>query len=148
MGRILGVDFGTVRIGLALSDPSKILASPLTTLQAKKKGEATAQMLLDAIANRDVELIVLGLPLLLSGKDSETTSMVRKFADLLGTLTDIPIILWDERLTSKQVERTLIDGNMRREKRATLMDTLCASLILQGYLDSISNLEKISFAEI
>lgn len=137
MGRILGVDFGTVRIGLALSDPSKILASPMTTLQAKKKGEATAQILLDAIANRDVELIVIGLPLLLSGKDSETTTTVRKFAALLETLTNIPIILWDERLTSKQVERTLIDGNMRREKRITLMDTLCASLILQSYLDSI-----------
>ena len=141
MGRILGVDFGTVRIGLALSDPSKMLASPLTTLQAKKKGEATAQILLEAIANRDIERIVIGLPLLLSGKDSETTTTVRKFATLLETVTDIPILLWDERLTSKQVERTLIDGNMRREKRITVMDTLCASLILQSYLDSIYKLQ-------
>ncbi|MGE0198677.1 MAG: Holliday junction resolvase RuvX [Simkaniaceae bacterium] len=133
MGRILGIDFGMKRIGLALSDPSKIIASPLKSLQAGKSLEQTADLILLELTG--VESIVLGLPLLLSGKDSETTETVRKFAAILEAKSQLPLILWDERLTTTQVEKILKEGNMRRKKRAQHLDTMSATLILQSYLD-------------
>lgn len=136
MGRVLGIDFGMKRIGLALSDPSKIIASPLKTIQAGKSLEQTVDLILKEIEG--VETIVVGLPLLLSGKDSETTTIVRKFAALLEEKSSLPLILWDERLTTTQVERLLKDeGNMRRKKRAQHLDTMSATLILQNYLDGM-----------
>lgn len=136
MGRILGIDFGMKRIGLALSDPSKIIASPLKSLQAGKSLEQTADLIL--LELKEVESIVLGLPLLLSGKDSETTETVRKFATILETKSNLPLILWDERLTTTQVEKILKEGNMRRKKRTQHLDTMSATLILQSYLDSLT----------
>jgi putative Holliday junction resolvase len=134
VGRILCIDFGLARIGLALSDPSKIIASPYKTIQTQ--GKEAIRQILKEIDDLDIERIVIGLPLLLSGKDSETTKSVRTFASLLKSQTDLPIILWDERLTSKQVEKTLISGGIKRKKRAKLSDRLSAALILQSFLDS------------
>jgi len=137
MGRILGIDFGLARIGLALSDPSKNLASPYKTIQAKKSLEKTAEEIAHEVKDLDLETLVIGLPLLLSGKDSETTKAVRHFATLLEKHTNVPLILWDERLTSKQVDKMLIEKKVNRKKRAKLSDTLSAALILQTYLDSL-----------
>jgi len=137
MGRVLGIDFGMKRIGLARSDPMKIIASPLKTVLAAKTLEATADLIVKECG--DVETIVLGLPLLLSGKDSETTTTVRKFASILEEKSGLPLILWDERLTSKQVEKLLIEGNVSRKKRTQYVDTMSATLILQNYLDGNSH---------
>ena len=137
MGRVLGVDFGMKRIGLSRSDPMKIIASPLKTVLAGKTLEATAELIMKECDG--VETIVLGLPLLLSGKDSETTTTVRKFASILEEKSGLPLILWDERLTSKQVEKLLIEGNVSRKKRTQYVDTMCATLILQNYLDGNSH---------
>lgn len=133
MGRILAIDFGMKRIGLARSDPSKIIASPFKTIQCGKTLEETAALIIKECEG--VDMIILGLPLLLSGKDSETTATVRAFAALLEEKSGLPLILWDERLTSKQVEKLLIEGNVSRKKRSQHVDVLSATLILQSYLN-------------
>ncbi|MEM8727319.1 MAG: Holliday junction resolvase RuvX [Chlamydiota bacterium] len=133
MGRILGVDFGSKRLGLSRSDPTKLIASPLKTIIAGKTLEETADSILKQL--EEVETIVLGLPLLLSGKDSETTTTVRKFAEILAKKSHLPLVLWDERLTSKEVEKLLIEGRVSRKNRSNHIDTMSATLILQNYLD-------------
>ena len=138
MGRILGIDFGLKRIGLALSDPLKIIASPIKTVQFSTSLEFTVEIILKELAQ--VEKIVLGLPLLLSGQDSETTKLVRKFAAILMEKTKLPIVLWDERLTSSQVNKFLkSQGKMNRKNRSQHVDKMCATLILQNYLDGLAN---------
>lgn len=133
MGRVLGIDFGMKRIGIARSDPMKMIASPLKTIIAGKTLEETASLVVKECDG--VETIVLGLPLLLSGKDSETTQIVRKFATILEEKSGLPLILWDERLTSKQVEKLMMEDNLSRKKRSQHVDTMSATLILQNYLD-------------
>ncbi len=133
MGRVLGIDFGMKRIGIARSDPMKMIAFPIKTIIAGKTLEETADLIIKELEG--VETIVLGLPLLLSGEDSDTTTTVRKFATILEEKSGLPLILWDERLTSKQVEKLMIEGNVSRKKRASYVDTMSATLILQNYLD-------------
>jgi putative Holliday junction resolvase len=135
MGRILGIDFGMKRIGLARSDPMKMIASPFKTIQAGKNLGETVDLVIKEL--EEIELIVLGLPLLLSGKDSDTTRQVREFGALLEEKSGLPLILWDERLTSKQVEKLMIEGNVSRKKRAAHVDTMSATLILQNYLSQV-----------
>lgn len=137
MGRILSIDYGKKRIGLALTDPMKIIASPLKTIQAGKNAQETVDILLKEIASHDIETIVIGLPLHLSNEESETSLLVRKLKEDLEAKISIPIILWDERLTSKQVERVMMEGNVKRKKRSQHVDTLSATLILQSYLDTL-----------
>ncbi len=136
MGKILGIDYGRARIGLALSDLSHILASPHGKIKTGKSHKDSSRALLKIIEENSVEQIVIGLPLLLSGKDSETTLNVRAFAEELKKISQLPITLWDERLTSKEVERTMMEAKVNRKKRAAHVDTLSATLILQSYLDS------------
>lgn len=135
MARILGIDYGRARIGLALSDPKKIIASSLPTIKTKKTIEESVESLLKEVNLNEVEAIVIGLPLLLSGKESEMSLEVKKFAACLEEKSHLPVILWDERLTSKQVEKLLIEGGVKRKKRAQLADQMSALLILQSYLD-------------
>jgi len=137
VGRILSIDYGKKRIGLALTDPMKIIASPLKTIQAGKNAQETVDILLKEIASHDIETIVIGLPLHLSNEESETSLLVRKLKEDLEAKISIPIILWDERLTSKQVERVMMEGNVKRKKRSQHVDTLSATLILQSYLDTL-----------
>ena len=137
MGRVLGVDFGMKRIGLALSDPMKMIASPLKTVQAGKTLEDTVDLIVKECD--EIETIVVGLPLLLSGKDSDTTLMVRKFASTLEEKSGLPLVLWDERLSSKQVEKLMMEGGVSRKKRTKHVDTMSATLILQNYLDGNSH---------
>ena len=143
MKRILGIDYGAARIGLALSDPTQILASPLTTLQTARTLGDTIEVILSEIKTHDVEAIVVGLPLLLSGKESATTKTVRDFADQLQEKSKLPVFLQDERLTSKEVERLLIAGCMKRKKRTQHLDKLSATLILQTYLDASPSLPPV-----
>lgn len=133
MGRVLAIDFGMKRIGLARSDPMQMIASPLKTIIAGKNLEETADLVLKEC--EEIETLVLGLPLLLSGKDSDTTTTVRKFGAILEEKSGLPLILWDERLTSKQVEKLLIEADVSRKKRTKHVDTMSATLILQNYLD-------------
>lgn len=138
MGRIVGLDFGTVRIGVAISDERHILARPLGMLQNKSDFSLQLQKLLKQEGS--IEKIVIGLPLKLSGQDSHMTQAAREFAKMLEEMTQLPVELWDERLTSALVERSLTDAGMRRKQRAQHSDTLSAVVILQSYLDRKGNL--------
>lgn len=137
MGRILGVDYGTVRIGVAISDESRIVARALTTVMAEKKIEQSAEKLIQAISSYDIEKIVLGLPLRMNGKKGSLGDEVQYFCDLLKTKAVCPIVLWDERLTTVQAERILRDSHLNRKKRAKIIDEMTAIILLQSFLDSL-----------
>lgn len=136
MSRVLAVDFGLKRIGLALSDENRILASPLEMLPTAKTSEQTAKNLIVKATEHQAAEILIGNPLHLSGKSSFLADEVQHFISVLKTLTDLPIILWDERLTSMQAEKTLKMGGVNRKKRTKLVDSLSAVILLQSYLDS------------
>lgn len=138
MGRIAGIDFGTVRIGLAISDERKIIARSLPTLRAAHTLELIAQQISHALQSYlPIDKIVIGLPLLLNGKEGEMALKAKQLGTTLEKILPIPIHYWDERLTSAQVDRFLKEGELSRKKRATLSDQMAAVAILQNYLDSL-----------
>lgn len=137
MPRIAGIDYGTVRLGIALSDEGRLIASGHSVLLAKKRSEETVDALLTLLAPYKVEAIVLGMPYKLSGKSSFMGDEVSHFADLLRQKTPLPVILWDERLTSIQAERSLKESGRSRKKRAEVIDVVAAIIMLQSYLDSL-----------
>ena len=140
--RIVGIDYGLARLGLALSDERKIIATPMVTLKAEKKTEATVQKLLLALhshaeANKYRILeIVIGLPLLMNGKKGFFADEVLHFIEMLRQQITIPVFTWDERLTSVQADRSLRESSMTRKKRSENVDSVAAIIILQNYLDS------------
>ncbi|MBS0626742.1 MAG: Holliday junction resolvase RuvX [Verrucomicrobia bacterium] len=136
MGRILSFDYGKVRIGAASSDERKIIASPFLVFTRHKKIQNTYKEILDKTTKlTPIELIIVGLPLLLNGKEGEMALEAKAFGEGLSQYLSIPCIFWDERLSSSQVERMLKEGSLSRKERAGLSDTLSATLILQNYLD-------------
>ncbi len=133
--RILGVDFGHKRIGLALGDETGTIAQPLDYID----GGAAAKVSLELArlcAERKIGKIVVGVPLRLDGKPSEQTERTLAFVAELRRATTIPVAQWDERLTSVQAERTLLEGNVRRSERKQKIDKLAAQIMLQSYLDA------------
>ncbi len=134
--RIAAIDYGLARVGIAMSDVRHILASPVTTIQVKKEKTGIIEAIKKAISQYDIEEIVVGLPLSLSGKDSEQTKITKDFIEAFKKQTDIPIKTWDERLTSLQVQNEMKHHNVQRKKRAKVLDVLAAVIILQSYLDS------------
>ncbi len=138
MGRIVGIDFGTVRVGVAISDERRIIATALTTVKAARNYAETAQRIKETLLPyKEIDLIVIGLPLMLSGKEGEMSQFVRAFAKALEATLALPIVFWDERLTSCGVEKMLLGFDVSRKKRASLSDALSAISILQNYLDSL-----------
>jgi len=141
-GRIVGIDYGLTRIGLSLSDECKIIATPLITFVADKKSEKTVLKLvaeLNSHAEKNryrIEEIIIGLPLLMSGKKGFLADEVLHFIELLRQNISVPIITWDERLSSVQADRALREGNMSRKKRSQSVDSVAAIIILQSYLNS------------
>ena len=135
MGRILGVDYGRRRVGLALSDPTGLLASGLTTLEVQTVGEALKRVVA-ALQETRAESIVVGLPLNMDGTRGPMGDEAAEFARRLGEMSGVPVRLYDERLTSGMAERVLLDADMSRQRRKAVRDKLAAQLILQGYLDS------------
>ncbi len=134
-GALFGLDLGTKTIGIAVADSTQLIASPLETIIRKKfKGDA-AKLLSLCEANHVVG-IVLGLPKNMDGSEGPRCQATRAFARNLGELTDIPITFWDERLSTAAVERTLIEADASRKRRAEVIDKMAAAFILQGYLDS------------
>lgn len=134
MGRVLALDVGDRRIGLAVSDPMKIIANPLETL-FRKDLKSDIEHLLGIIKEKEVELIVSGLPVSLAAKETEQTVKTREFIAELKKHTDLPIRFIDERLTTSLSERVLIEGGVRRENRKQVIDKVAATVILQNYLD-------------
>ena len=134
MGRILGVDYGDSRIGLALSDPNKIIASPFKTIQ-NKGFDKTKKEIFDIIRENKVELIVLGLPVSMSGTETNQTKKVRKFQSFIQDF-DIPIEMQDERLSSFTAKKSLIQQKIKTGHNKHLIDSTAAAIFLQQYLDS------------
>jgi len=134
--RALGLDVGSRRIGVALSDELKITAQPLVVLVAKSRRDAVARIRA-LCAEHEVDTIVIGLPLSMSGGDRGSSGVrARELADLLRDAVDAEIVLRDERFTTAAAERVLIQGNVRRADRREVVDKIAAALILQGWLDA------------
>ena len=137
-GRLIGIDGGTTTLGLALSDVSRTIASPLETIQ-RSKFKADAARLLALVAEHDVCGLVLGLPTNMNGSEGPRCQATRALARNLNALAPLPILLWDERLTTAAAERMLIEADASRKRRAEVIDKLAATLILQGALDRLRN---------
>ncbi len=138
MSRILAIDYGTKRIGLALSDSSQTLATPLPTLVRRAGKRPPWQELMRIVQENDVAEIVVGLPLALNGDDSVWTEEVREFAAKLRERTGKPVVLLDERLTSVRAERLVRGSGLKksaREEKARV-DAAAAAILLQAHLDA------------
>jgi putative Holliday junction resolvase len=133
MGRVLGIDYGDSRIGLAMSDPLKIIASPFNTIR-NEGNEKCLQVFQSLIKDKDVEAIVVGLPMGLKGQETVQTKKVREFANLLYALK-LSIHLEDERLSSVSAEKSMIQQNIKTGHNKGLIDQRAAAIILQQFLD-------------
>ena len=133
MGRVLGLDYGDSRIGLALSDPLKMIASPLKTI-SNKSSEFIKKKLSDLIIDYDIELIVVGLPISLKGKETEQTKKVKLFIEKINCF-DIPIFAQDERLSSISAKKSLIIQKIKTGQNKQLIDSTAAAIFLQQFLD-------------
>ena len=138
-GALIGLDLGTKTIGVATSDPDRKLATAVETI-ARKTFSADAKRLLALAAERNAVGFVLGLPLNMDGSEGPRAQSTRAFARNLGKLTELPIALWDERLSTVAVERDLIAADVSRKKRAAVIDQHAAAFILQGALDRLARL--------
>jgi putative Holliday junction resolvase len=136
-GRILCVDYGHKRLGLALSDELAITAQPLGTIEEESE-EDQLKAVEKAAAESEVSEIVVGLPLTMKGHVSRSASRVIAFARELNRRLCIPIVTWDERLSTKESEQLLIEAGMSRSKRRGVVDSVAAAVILQSYLDARS----------
>ncbi len=132
--RILGLDVGTRRIGVALSDAMGWSAQPLESVQVHPRGEHLARIAA-LCAEHGVAEIVVGLPLSMDGKENRMVQLVRRFAQQVAARTQLPIHEWDERLTSVAAERVLREANVRGSDRRAVVDRVAASIILQGFLE-------------
>jgi putative Holliday junction resolvase len=130
--RIAAIDWGLKRIGIALSDEKKKIALPLQTVPGGKNAVAEV---LKALSTKQVELILVGLPLLLNGLEGEMATAVKQFAQELQTMSSTPVKLIDERFSSKLADQSLREIHLKRKKRKEMMDTTAATILLQEYLD-------------
>jgi putative Holliday junction resolvase len=133
MARVLGIDFGEKRLGLALSDESRTLASPLAVYE-RKDIQSDLRFLGDLIARYQIAEIVLGLPLNMDGSLGPKAQQALEFKRALEESLKLPVHTFDERLTTAEAERALLEANMSRRQRKAKRDALAAVLILQGYL--------------
>jgi putative Holliday junction resolvase len=136
-GALIGLDLGSKTIGVATSDPDRRLATPVETIK-RRKFRADAARLLTLAAERRAVGFVLGLPVNMDNTEGARAQATRAFARNLARLTDLPIALWDERLSTAAVERELIAADMTRARRAQVIDQHAAVFILQGALDRIA----------
>lgn len=139
--KIIALDIGTVRIGIAASDIMEIIASPCNVYRRTKSISTDAKAISEIINNLSAGEVVIGLPLKLDGTEGSSVAMAKDFGEELKKLISIPIIYQDERLSTVSAERVLIESGMRREKRKDKIDSVAATFILQTYLDKKSNLK-------
>jgi putative Holliday junction resolvase len=134
MGRILGLDFGTKRVGAAISDPRRHIATPLEVYErrdAVQDGRHYAALVLE----HEVELAVVGLPVHQQGREGTAASLARTWGDWLASVTSLTVVYYDERFTTVDAEESLIAAGLKRRRRQGLRDMLAARLLLQNYLD-------------
>ena len=136
--RIMGLDFGSKTVGVALSDSLLITAQGLEIIGRKEENKLrrTLARIEELIQEYEVTEIVLGLPKNMNGTEGERVALTREFAEKLERRTGLPVIFWDERLTTVAADKAMMEAGIRRERRKEYVDKIAASLILQGYLDS------------
>lgn len=133
MGRILGIDHGDARIGIAMSDETEFLASPLATVQNRK---AAIDEIVSMVVEHKVEMIVVGLPRNMNGTYGPATEKVRTFVEKLSKKTAVPIVEWDERLSTVSAHSDLRAAGLDSRKHKAVIDKIAARIILQNYLDA------------
>ncbi len=137
--RLMGLDLGTKTIGLALSDILQTIATPLQTIR-REKFTTDIKILLQLAKEHDVFAFVIGMPFNLDGSEGPRAQATRAFARNLGQHTELPLVFWDERLSTVAVERTLLEADASRKRRAEVIDKMAAAYILQGVLDRLANI--------
>ena len=137
-GRVMALDVGGRRIGVALSDTTRVLASPLTTLRAEPRDRVLSEIAA-LVQRHEVVEVVVGLPLTLSGEIGPQAHLIQLFVERLKGVLTAPIHLFDERLTTVAAERMMLDLGMKPEQRKARIDEVAASIILQDFLDSARN---------
>lgn len=137
--RIMGLDYGSKTVGVAMSDPLEITAQAVETIWRKDENKLrkTCARIEELIAEYDVEKIVLGLPKHMNNDLGERAEKALAFGEMVKRRTGLEVVMWDERLTTVEAERTLIENKVRREDRKQYIDKIAAVFILQGYLDSL-----------
>lgn len=142
---LLGIDPGKKTIGVAIADPAGVVASPLQGIVRTKQKEVLAK-LADIAKSRNVGGIIMGLPKNMDGSEGPSAQSVRTFAASLrlgeAPLPDLPVVFWDERLSTAAVERMMIDDDMTRKRRGKVIDKTAAAYILQGALDALTRLKQ------
>jgi putative holliday junction resolvase len=132
---ILGLDFGTRRIGAAISDPGRTIAFPLE-LHERRGPDGDARHYRELVREHDIDRIVVGLPLHTSGREGQLASSARTFGEWLAQITGRPVVYFDERYTTVEAEHRLLDAGLTRQRRKALVDKLAAQIMLQSYLDA------------
>ncbi|PTX55575.1 putative Holliday junction resolvase [Litoreibacter ponti] len=140
MRALAGLDLGTVTLGVAVSDVFLSVATPLETIK-RRKFTVDAEVLLKITTARDIGGLVLGLPLNMDGSEGPRVQSTRAFARNLARLTELPIVFWDERLSTVAAERALLAADTSRKRRAEVIDHVAAGFILQGALDRIRHIK-------
>ena len=136
MSRIVGIDPGEARIGIAISDEDASIAFPRETVLARGGSAEAATRVREALAGDEISLAVVGLPLRLDGTEGEAARRARVFGDALGAALDVEVVYWDERLTTVAAERSLREMGRRGTKQREVVDQSAATILLQGYLDA------------
>lgn len=140
--RLLGLDVGAKTIGLAVSDPSLRVATPVSTIRRGKRFRDDAAALAAMIAEREIGGLVIGLPVNMDGSEGPRCQATRAFVRNMVEKTPLPFVYWDERLSTVAAERVLIEMDVSRKKRAERIDSAAASFILQGALDRLASLAR------
>ncbi|SFZ81972.1 putative holliday junction resolvase [Devosia enhydra] len=135
-GRLMGLDLGTKTIGVAISDGMRYSATPLETIK-RLKFTQDAERIVALVGENAIGGIVLGLPLNMDGSEGPRAQSTRAFARNLARVLPLPLVFWDERLSTSAVTRMMIEADLRRDRRAEIVDKLAASYILQGALDRL-----------
>lgn len=140
--RIMGIDYGLRRVGVAISDDCGIFAMPVKTIETHDFSELINEIK-QLCRDLNVEIIVVGLPINMNGSAGAMSESVLKFADTLTSTLHLPVNTWDERLSTTEVERVLVEeADMSRKKRKKIRDKLAAQVILQGYLDALQQVSN------
>ncbi len=144
--RILGLDFGSKTVGVAVSDPLGITAQPVEIVRRKSESKLrqTLARIEELAKEYRAESFVLGLPKNMNNTMGERAEKSLAFKEMLEKRTGLPVVMWDERLTTVAANRAMMEGGVRRENRGEFVDSMAAALILQGYLDSLKNLANNS----
>jgi putative Holliday junction resolvase len=138
LSRIVGIDPGTARIGIAISDEEGAIAFPRETVSARGSDEDAARRVHEALAGEQVSVVVVGLPLRLDGSEGEAARRARELGAALHRALGMEVVYWDERLTTVAAERSLREMGKRGRKQREVVDQSAAALLLQGYLDAKS----------